>query len=85
MLTIYFLSSKNLKQSSTEPLISNDEQQLEDPSPRKVVKISNLYVKGTISHYLEAFIEKTEHNIFHPKNVNTKMFHNITKKRKRSF
>ena len=33
-----------------------------------------------LTHCLEAFIEKNEQSIFHPENVNTKVFHNITKK-----
>ena len=41
-------------QSSTEPLINNDEQQLEDPPPKKVVKTANFRVKATNSHCLES-------------------------------
>ena len=71
---------QNFIQSSTEPSIYNDEQQLEDPQWKTVVKTANFRVKATNSHYLEAFIEKIEQSIFHRKNVNTKVFHNITKK-----
>ena len=66
-------SPQKSNQSSTELLISNDEEQLEDPPPRKVVKTSNFRVKATNSHCLKAFTEKIGHNIFHPKNVNTKI------------
>ena len=67
-------------QSSTEPFINNEEQQLEDLPSKKVVKTAIFRVKATNSHCLEAFIEKIEQSIFHPKNVNTKVFHSVTKK-----
>ena len=33
--------------------------------------------------YLEAFIEKIDLSIFRPKNFKTKVFHNLTKKKKK--
>ena len=71
---------QNSNQSTTEPSVNNDEQQLEDPPPKNVVKTANFRVKATNSHCLEVFIEKNEQSMFHPENVNTKVFHNITKK-----
>ena len=68
---------QNSNKSSTKPSINNDEQQLETLSPEKVVKTTNFRVKETNS-----FIEKIEQSIFHPKNGNTKVLHNITKKEK---
>ena len=41
-------------------IFNNDEQQLEDPPPKKVVKTANFRVKATDCHCLEAFIEKIE-------------------------
>ena len=73
---------QNSNQFSRELSINNDEQQLEDPPPKKVVKTASFCVEATNCHCLEAFIEKIEQSIFHPKNVNTKVFHNITKKEK---
>ena len=78
------LQLQNSNQSSTELSINNDEQQLEDPPVKKVVKTANFHVKATHCHCLEALIEKIEQSIFHLNNVNTKVFHNIVKKRKRS-
>ena len=70
---------QNSNQSSTELSVNNDEQQLEDLTLKKVVKTANFRVKATNCHCLEAFIEKIKQSIFHPKNLNTKVFHNITK------
>ena len=74
------LQLQNSNQSSTELSINNDEQQLEDPPLKKVVKTANFHVKATNCHCLEALIEKIEQSIFHLNNVNTKVFHNIIKK-----
>ena len=70
----------NSNQSSTELSVNNDEQQLEDPPPEKFVKTANIRVNATNSHCLETFIENIEQSILNPNNVNTKVFHNITKK-----
>ena len=71
---------QNSNQSSTEPLIGTDEQQLEGIPPKNVVKASNFCVKATNFNGVETFKDKIKHKIFHPKNVNTKVFHNIIKK-----
>ena len=70
---------QNSNQSSTELSVNNDEQQLKDLTLKKVVKTANFRVKATNCHCLEALIENIKQSIFHPKNLNTKVFHNITK------
>ena len=79
MLTTTF-SAPKFQPILTELSINRDEQQLQDSPPKKIVEASNFCVKATNCHCLEAFIEKTEQSIFHTKNVNSKVFHNITKK-----
>lgn len=69
----------NSNPSATELTNNNEPQQLDNPPSKKPLKTSNFRIKTINCHSLEALIEKEKQGIFHPNNVNIKIFHNIAK------